>query len=159
VAATETDEDEPLPSWFDRAMETGEQVLYLGIGLLLFVCAALALLAVGYGMVDQREEGGLAVVTTALDGLLLVFIFVELFGAVRATMSERVLVAEPFLIVGIIATIKEIIVAALALADATGDKFDDLVTKVGVLGVVVLLLAISNFLIRRKEREPAEHAE
>ena len=119
----------------------------------------MALVAVAYGLVDQRETGALAVVTIALDGLLLVFIFVELFGAVRATMAERVLVAEPFLIVGIIAAIKEIIVAALALADATGEKFDDLVLKVGVLGLVVLFLAISSLLIRRKEREPAENAE
>lgn len=150
--------DEPLTPGFDRVLVTGEQVLYLGIAVLLFVCASVALIAVGYGLVDQREMGALAVVTIALDGLLLVFIFVELFGAVRATMSERVLVAEPFLIVGIIAAIKEIIVAALALADATGDKFDDLVLKVGVLGLVVLFLAISSLLIRRKEREPAENA-
>jgi len=62
----------------------------------------------------------------------------------------------PFLVVGIIASIKEIIVASLALADASGSEFDEGVQKVGVLGVVVLLLALSSFLVRRKEREPAE---
>jgi uncharacterized membrane protein (DUF373 family) len=158
VRADATD-DQPLPPGYDRLLATGEQVLYLGIAVLLFTCAVVALIAVGYGLVDQREAGALAVVTIALDGLLLVFIFAELFGAVRATISEGVLIAEPFLIVGIIATIKEIIVAALALADASGDKFDDLVLKIGVLGLVVLFLAISSLLIRRKEREPAENAE
>jgi uncharacterized membrane protein (DUF373 family) len=152
-----TSDDGAVPAPFGRLMGVGEQVVYLGIASLLFVCALAALVAVGYGLVDQRDDGALVAVTVALDGLLLVFIFVELFGAVRATVTEGDLVAEPFLVVGIIASIKEIIVAALALADASGDKFDDLILKVGVLGVVVLLLSISCLLIRRKEREPAEH--
>jgi uncharacterized membrane protein (DUF373 family) len=156
VSADDGAADETIVRPLDRPMAIGEQVIYIGIAALLFVCATIAVLSVGYGMVDQREEGGLAVVTTALDGLLLAFIFVELFGAVRKTLAEQELVAEPFLIVGIIASIKEIIVAALGLADASGEEFDDGVLKVGVLGVVVLLLAISTLLIRRKEREPSE---
>jgi uncharacterized membrane protein (DUF373 family) len=156
VSADDGAADDPIVRPPDRLLAVGEQVIYLGIAVLLFVCAAIALLSVGYGMVDQRDDGGLAVVTTALDGLLLAFIFVELLGAVRKTLAEHELVAEPFLLVGIIASIKEIIVAALGLADSSGEEFDDGVLKVGVVGVVVLLLAISTLLIRRKEREPSE---
>ena len=102
------------------------------------------------------EEGTSNAIVTAVDGLLLVFILVELLGAVRATLAERKLVAEPFLIVGIIASIKEIVVAALKASKAEGGAFDDAMTEVAVLGGVVLLLALSSFLVRRKEREPAE---
>ena len=64
--------------------------------------------------------------TGALDGLLLVFILVELFGAVRTTVAERTLVAEPFLVVGIIAPIKEIVVVvAEGRPTRTGDEFDE----------------------------------
>lgn len=147
---------DPVPRVVDRALVAGERLVYIGIGILLFGCAVAALVAVAYGLVDRSGDGALDAVAVALDGLLLVFILVELLGGVRATLSERSLVAEPFLVVGIIASIKEIIVASLALADSSGSEFDEGIQKIGVLGVVVLLLALSSFLVRRKEREPAE---
>ena len=85
------------------------------------------------------------------------FILVELLGAVRATVAERQLVAEPFLIIGIIASIKEIVCrASLKAGSLEGEAFEDAMLEIGVLGVVVLLLAASSFLVRRKEREPTE---
>ncbi|MDP9466568.1 MAG: phosphate-starvation-inducible PsiE family protein [Actinomycetota bacterium] len=48
-----------------------------------------------------------------LDAILLVFIFVELLYAVRITLKERQIVAEPFLIAGILVCIKEIVVLAV----------------------------------------------
>ena len=45
----------------------------------------------------------------ALDGLLLVFILLELLAGDRQIMAEHRLVAEPFLIVGIAASIKEVV--------------------------------------------------
>ncbi|MDP9434669.1 MAG: phosphate-starvation-inducible PsiE family protein [Actinomycetota bacterium] len=41
-----------------------------------------------------------------LDALLLVFIFVELLYAVRTTLKERQIVAEPFLIAGILTAMR-----------------------------------------------------
>ena len=150
------DDEAPIDRVIDRVLGEGERLVYIGVALLLFASALAALVAVGYELVDRADEGTLDRVAAALDGLLLVFILVELLGAVRATVRRRDLVAEPFLVVGIIACIKEIVVAALALADASGSKVDDGVLKIGVLGLVVLLLAVSAFLMRRKEREPAE---
>ncbi len=101
-------------------------------------------------------------ITTALDGLLLVFILLELLAAVRATMIEHKLVAEPFLVAGIIASIKEIIVVALGAKEAMGKDpaaFDDAMTQIGILAGVVLLLAVASWLVRRKEREPEEEKE
>jgi uncharacterized membrane protein (DUF373 family) len=149
-------DDVPFARPVDRTMAWGEGLIYAGVGLLLFVSAIAALVTVGYNLVDRADRGTLDTVAAALDGLLLVFILVELLGAVRATITERRLIAEPFLVVGIIASIKEIVVASLALADASGDKVEDGVMKIGVLGLVVLLLAVSSYLIRRKEREPVE---
>ena len=64
--------------------------------------------------------------------------------------------AEPFLIVGIIASIKAIVVASLEAGSLEGKAFEDTILEIGVLGVVVLLLGLSEFLVRRKEREPEE---
>jgi len=77
---------------------------------------------------------------------------------VRETVLKRKLIAEPFLLVGIIASIKEIVVLSVKAADAidTGESFDNQLALIGVLGGVVLLLGATAFLLRRKEREPAE---
>ena len=84
--------------------------------------------------------------------------FVELQAAVRVTMTERALVAEPFLLVGIIASIKEIIVTSIDLSEQAGtEEFSDLILKIGALTGLLLVLAISSWLLRRKEREPAEN--
>lgn len=142
--------------WVDRAMHACEGAVYAMVGILLVVAAGVTLIAVGYELVDELEDGTLDAVTNALDGLLLVFILVELLGAVRATVRERKLVAEPFLVVGIIASIKEIVVASLKASDLTGDDFTDTIIEIGVLACVILLLGLTSFLVRRKEREPEE---
>jgi uncharacterized membrane protein (DUF373 family) len=156
VEPGDDDDAAPIDRTIDRVMGEAERLVYVGIALLLYAAALAALVAVAYEMVEGTDEGTIDRVAAALDGLLLVFILVELLGAVRSTVRKRDLVAEPFLVVGIIACIKEIVVAALALADASGSKVDDGVLKIGVLGLVVLLLAVSAYLMRRKEREPAE---
>jgi uncharacterized membrane protein (DUF373 family) len=86
------------------------------------------------------------------------FILVELLSAVRITISKRELVAEPFLLVGIIASIKEIVVLSVKAAESIGDGpiFRDQLWEIGVLGVVVLLLGATAWMLRIKEREPQE---
>ncbi len=148
--------EDRVPSVADRAMRLAENIVYAAVGVLLVACALLAVGLIAYRLVTDVDDGVSSAVTKALDGLLLVFILVELLGAVRATVAERNLVAEPFLVVGIIAAIKEIVVASLKAADTQGAAFDDAMKEVGVLSGVVLLLAVSSWLIRRKEREPEE---
>ena len=76
-------------------------------------------------------------------------------------MIQRTLVTEPFLVVAIIASIKEIVILALTAQEDVGnrEKFDDAMTEIGVLGGVILLLALASYLVRRKEREPEEDDE
>lgn len=140
----------------DRLAGLAELVVYVGVAVVLVGAAGAVLVSTAYGLVTETDDGTRVAATAALDGLLLVFILVELLGAVRATVSERQLVAEPFLLVGIIASIKAIVVASLAASKAEGTKFDELVTEIGVLAVVILLLAAAGWLVRRKEREPDE---
>ena len=154
-----TDGPEPLARPFDRAFRTSENAVYAVIGLLLVVSAVVALGTVAYHLISEITKGTEHAVRNALDGLLLVFILLELLAGVRATMTERELVAEPFLIVGIIASIKEIVVITLEAKETRGqgaEAFRDAMLEVGVLGVVVVLLALASYLVRRKEREPEE---
>lgn len=136
-----------------------EDAIYVGIAVVLTVAAGALLVSAGRGL-TQLNEGRptTEVVLSVLDTLLLVFIVVELLFAVRVILGRREVVAEPFLIVGIIASIKEIIVLSVEAADYVGkdDKFTHAITEVAVLGVLVLLLAVAAILLRAKEKEPEE---
>ena len=140
-----------------RPLGLTENVVYAGIALLL-VLAALALLVLA-GRTAWSLTGDLsqAPMVELLDVLLLVFIVVELLFAVRTTVEKRELVAEPFLVIGVIA-IKEIVVLSVEAAGAVGEGagFRDRITEIAVLGVLVLLLGATSWLLRRKEREPDE---
>jgi uncharacterized membrane protein (DUF373 family) len=148
--------DRRVSGHLDRPMQLGESTVYIFVAVLLLVCAILSLFSIAYHLVVDLEDGVLGAVTAALDGLLLVFILVELLGAVRATVTERRLVAEPFLVVGIIASIKEIVVTSLEAGELDGEEFDERMLELGLLAGVVVVLALSSFLVRRKEREPEE---
>ena len=141
-----------------RALELAENVVYAGIALFLVLSALLLLGLAGtttWGLIGDFTETS---VLDLLDVLLLVFIVVELLFAVRTTVERRELIAEPFLLVGIIASIKEIVVLSVEAAAVTGDgaQFDDRIAEIAVLGVLVVLLGFTAWLLRRKEREPDE---
>ena len=133
-------------------------MVYGGIALFLVVTALLLLVLAGkttWTLVGDLTDTS---VLELLDVLLLVFIVVELLFAVRTTVERRELVAEPFLLVGIIASIKEIVVLSVEAAAVIdeGGQFDDRITEIAVLGVLVVLLGGTAWLLRLKEREPDE---
>lgn len=138
-----------------------EDVLYVAIA------AALALVGVGlfcyvvYDFVTKMGEGDVtARILSLLDGLLLVFIITELIHTVRAVIDERVLVAEPFLIVGIVAAIRRMVVVSAEAKDLLGKpEFGDAMTEIGILTGSVVVLAFAIFLLRNTTRsEPtSEH--
>jgi len=146
-----------MREWTEDAIEKAENVVYLAVAAVLVLLAAIVL---GSTVVKLAELPDLGVITTAaevLDLLLLVFIVVELLYAVRTTLAERELLAEPFLLVGIIASIKEIVVLSVKAPDYVGtEKLDDTVWLIAVLTATIGVLAVSSLLVRRKEREPSE---
>jgi len=154
-------EDEP-PRYVrigNALLAVTEDVIYVGIAVVLAVAAGALLVSAAKGMTELGGDASASeVVLDVLDTLLLVFIVVELLSAVRTTVVRRELVAEPFLIVGIIASIKEIVVLSVKAAEDVGggEQFRDQLWQIGVLAGVVLLLGVTAWLLRRKEREPEE---
>ena len=142
----------------DKVFAFSEDVVYGGIAILLVVTAVILLVRAGGELLRIGGSSVQDVSVEVLDLLLLVFIVVELLFAVRTTLSKRELVAEPFLLVGIIASIKEIVVLSVKAAEEVGQGavFDDQLMVIGVLGVLVLMLGITAWLLRLKEREPDE---
>jgi uncharacterized membrane protein (DUF373 family) len=144
-------------------LEWAETLVYIGIAAFLVITALSLLVQAGRSVIPlfgpDGGSGDLAI--NILDLLLLVFIVVELLFAVRITIARRELIAEPFLLVGIIASIKEIVVLSVKAADEVGKgpTFTDSVWEIGVLGILVVVFGGTAWLLRRKEREPTEGAE
>jgi uncharacterized membrane protein (DUF373 family) len=148
-------------SWGNRLLVIVEDVIYVSIAVLLAAGAAVLLVRSAGVLVSGTVAGDKSVLVDLLDTLLLVFIFVELLYAVRSTLEERQIVAEPFLIAGILASIKEIIVLSVTAAEDYIDKgpqFARAMVEIGVLAGVVALLAVTAVLLRAKEEKPEENS-
>src|SRR3712207_1987014 len=159
-ADQENDERSGIGRVGTRLLAISENVVYAGIAVFLVGTALVCLALAGktaWGLVSDFSEQP---ILDLLDILLLVFIVVELLFAVRTTVEKRELLAEPFLLVGIIASIKEIVVLSVESAKQVGNgaQFDDRITEIAVLGALVLPLGVTSFMLRRKEREPDEGA-
>lgn len=158
AATDEGDQERPaIDRAVDHVLAIVETSIYAVVALSLVAGAALLLVSGIAELVSHADDGVEDATTELLSSLLLVFIFVELLAAVRATVRERELVAEPFLIVGIIASIKEIVlIGAGRPRDDDFESFRNAMVEIGALTGVVVLLAIAALLLRRRQREPPE---
>jgi uncharacterized membrane protein (DUF373 family) len=155
----EDEEDRQL--FADRVLGLLEDAVYWSIAVVLVIGSIALVVAQFNRMLQLRNAPASTVMVQILDGLLLIFIFVELLYAVRSCLRSHEIVAEPFLIVGILAGIKEIVVLsveAAALLDK-GPAFSRAVVEIGVLGGVVLVLALAAFVLRERRRDTLDAGE
>ncbi len=93
-----------------------------------------------------------------LDHLLVVLMLVEILHTVRISIHSHTLITEPFLVVGLIASIRRILVITLEASTLTKEGtwsaerasiFRASMIELGLLGVLVLILVFSVTLLRR----------
>lgn len=138
-----------------------EDVVYIGVGLLLASSAIALLVTSGVGFVRSVLEGALAGrVVGLLDQVLLVFMIVEILYTVQVSFREHALVPEPFLIVGLIAVIRRVLVLTAEFGDLLekGEQvFRNAMLELGLLTVMVVALVVALVLLRK--RAPTATAE
>jgi len=134
--------------------------IYLILAALLTATALLALASAAKQLWDAIAGWRLAgEIPRALNGLLIVLMAVEILHTVRISIRSHMLVIEPFLVVGIIASIRRILVITLEAAALTKEGqwtsegassvFRASMVELGLLGLVVLVLVIAIALLRR----------
>ena len=128
----------------------GEFVLDAAVAVALSVGGVVLFSVVVYDFARHLGQGPvLRSVLDLLSGLLLVFIFTELISTVRVVIARRSVQAEPFLIVGIVAAIRRLIVISAEAEDLLGTpRFRDLVLEIAVLAGAVLVLGVTVLLLR-----------
>jgi hypothetical protein len=158
----ENEEDEEDRQLFaDRVLLFLEDGVYWAIALVLVVGSGALIVSQFNTLLRLRDAPTKVVIVDVLDGLLLIFIFVELLYAVRSCLRSHEIVAEPFLIVGILAGIKEIVVLSVEAAALLnkGPEFARAAVEIGVLGAVVLVLAVAAFVLRERRRDTVDAGE
>jgi uncharacterized membrane protein (DUF373 family) len=160
ASKTEPDEEE-RQRLADRVLGLLEDAVYWAIAVVLVIGSIALLIAQFNTMLRLRNTPASTVMIEILDGLLLIFIFVELLYAVRSSLRSHEIVAEPFLIVGILAGIKEIVVLSVEAATLLdkGPDFARAAVEIGVLGGVVLVLALAAFVLRERRRDTGDAGE
>jgi uncharacterized membrane protein (DUF373 family) len=144
--------------WVARGFTHVEDAVYLGIGVLLAASALALLVSSGVVFVRSLLDGALASrVIEILDQVLLVFMIVEILYTVQVSFREHALVPEPFLIVGLIAVIRRVLVLTAEFADLLerGEHvFRNAMLELGLLTVMVVALVLALVLLRRRGAPP-----
>lgn len=142
--------------WLRDIFFQAEHGLYLVMAALLCVTCLIALAGSGLTIVQALGDWtGTEVVFTVIDRLLVVLMLLEILHTVLVSIRSGVLTAEPFLIVGLIASIRRILVITLETAhhvgagDASAGAFRDSMIELGVLCVLILVLVTAIVMLRR----------
>ncbi len=148
--------------WVARVFTAVEDVVYVGLGLLLAGCS-LALLISGIISFGQNlMAGSLTInIVAMLDRVLLILLVVELLYTVQVSFREHALVPEPFLLIGLIAGIRRVLLLTAELAHVTEKSdvvFQHFIVELVALTVLIVALVISLVLLRKKNGVVAERA-
>jgi uncharacterized membrane protein (DUF373 family) len=131
-------------SWIAALLGYGEFLIDAAVAIALTVGGVILL-----GVVLYDFLRGLGLVLELLSGLLLVFIFTELISTIRVAIARRSVTVEPFLIVGMVAAIRRLIVISAEAENLLGTpRFRDLMLEIGVLAGTVLVLGVTVFVLR-----------
>lgn len=131
----------------------GNLLLYTIVGILLF---GLAIAGLGYALFTipkNLERGVPYTLTNLLSELLLVLILAEIIRTIVTFITTRTSSVRPFLTVALISSVRRILSvgAELSLEDLGGDAFKRAIVELGVDGGLILIVALSLYLVSRRE--------
>jgi len=144
-----------------RILSVVEDLVYVGLGVLLAI-SAFSLLGAGFKtFIAAAFSHALgAQFIGLLDQVLLILVFVELLYTVQVSFREHRVVAEPFMVVALIAIIRRILVITAETAhlpEASDAVFHRFVVELAMLTVLVLVLVASLIAFHRQARQtPAD---
>jgi uncharacterized membrane protein (DUF373 family) len=146
--------------WISIGFTRIEDIVYVGLGLLL-AAGALFLLAkiipqffellVG----DDLKRG----IVNLLDQVLLIMMIVEILSTVQVSFREHTLKPEPFLIVGLIAAIRRILVLTAEFSkpeEFVEEAFRNAMFELGLLTLLILAFGISLYLLSKQPHASVE---
>jgi len=145
---------DPKRVWAARAFTFVEDFVYLGLGLLLSGGSIFLLISGLINFGQHLIAGSLAAnIVPILDRILLILLVVELLYTVQVSFREHSVTPEPFLLVGLIAAIRRVLVLTAELAQVhqhTDEVFRRFVVELVVLTFMIVALVVSLVLLRKR---------
>jgi uncharacterized membrane protein (DUF373 family) len=145
---------------------TVEVLAYIILALMLAVAVLVGVLGAAASLWSAvRAMGETAALVSAVDRLLFVLMVVEVMHTVRVSFRSGKLVCEPFLIVGLIASIRRVLVITLETSQAHepgkwNPEAQSLLystnLELSVLGGLILVMVVSIYMLRQSERSPVK---
>ena len=155
--AERTQEDDKLRQWLTTIISRAEDIVYLGLAVLLAASALAFLVVEAVAFWHTIINGALADnIVPLLDQLLLIIIIAELLFTVKVSFREHVLEPRPFLIVAVIAVSRRIIVLTAELSKLLKESeqvFQYALWELGILTVLAVALVTSLRLLRPQEHK------
>lgn len=160
---SDTPPDVATWKWSADLIHRIEHGIYTAIGVMLVLALMLALAGSAKVLLDGLSDwSGTNATFNIIDRLLFVLMMVEILHTVHASIRTGTLVCEPFLIVGLIACIRRVLVITLETSQITRPehwKPDDLplfhasMIELGVLALLIAVLVGSIRVTRPGERD------
>jgi uncharacterized membrane protein (DUF373 family) len=136
------------------AFSAVQDMVYVALGVLLAVTAAIMLVQGGVELARTAAEGmDVRAVVAVLDRILLALMVVELLYTVQVSFREHALVPEPFLLVALIAAVRRILVITAefsAQAGTSEDVFRHVMWELALLTVLIVVLVASLAVLQRR---------
>ena len=145
-----------------------ELVVYVALGALLSITALLTLASAALLLLEgMRDWNSTSAIFLIVDRLMFVLMLIEILHTVRGSVRSGAITPEPFLIIGLIASIRNVIVITLKSSGITaegvgsidGEKlFRSSIVELAVLGALILIFVISIYMLRRGRALASAHA-
>ncbi len=139
-------------------MGYAQNVVYYGVTFVLLVAIGVLFFSVGQTLLAVFEVDPLQTTLEILDRVLLITIFVELLITIEVIVRERQLVAEPFILIGLVAVVRRILLVTAEAGQSLQDpeRFRNLITELGVLTALIISLSVALYVARRTMRRQEE---
>ena len=143
----------PTRNLIARAFSIVEDLVYIGLGLVLAVSAVALLVVTAVGFGANLFSGDLpAHIIPLLDRILLILLVVELLYTVQVSLRQHAVTPEPFLLVGLIAAIRRVLILTAEFGQAAAQAAStQLILELAVLSALIVAIALSLFVLRRKD--------
>jgi uncharacterized membrane protein (DUF373 family) len=141
------------------ALVDGFETIVYATAFLLLVAAAVLVVIGGIQEVMQAAthkvatlQGGVLV----LDRVLMVLIIAEIAATLRAVLVYHQIAAEPFLFIGLIASVRRILAVTAAFEEPHSNQdLNRLLLELGALGLLIVGIAAAILMIRYSARHAA----
>lgn len=145
---------EMIGEQFGRA----EDVVYIVLGFLLACTAGALLVTTAIELMRAIAQGSpMDAMVSLLDRLLLVLMVVELLYTVQVSFRAHALVPEPFLIVGLIAVVRRVLVVTAQVSTlmekGQDAHFQQAMIELGLLTLMVVALVVSLWLLQTRKKD------